>query len=1313
MSPPSTESPRWLRVTACLTLAIGLLVAVGWVMDWPWARQWSPRTLDATMNAAIGLMVCALGLLARSAGLIRTSRVAGLIVMLLSIAVLTELITGRLTWINHLLWTQKEVYMWASGRMAPHSAITFLVAGLGLALGGTRWISRDGERFVAGFPLGTGFLALVHYVCIVSFYPGEIQVRNMGLPVALGFLLLGAGQINWRRKLRGEGSPRFFAGISAAFITCIAVYMVVGNSLLMDINHEVVRTQESRAAINSLISRVARMESTARAYVLTGESGFGNRVDVHAAEMRKQLAALPPMLQSQPDRLEELHRLSQEKIAITERLVAVREGQGLAAATAYLAAIPQEASSRLVRLADELLANEEAQHRRSVAMQEVLETNIRIVLGTGGLLVAIMMGATSWVSIQAARARQRAEDGLREVSALQRAVLDGTVLSVIATETDGTIREFNRGAELMLGYTRGEMVGRCTPEIIHVPGEVVVHAAELSARLGRRIEPGFEAFVARARLGEVDEREWTYVRKDGTTFPVQLSVTALQDEAGRITGFLGVAQDLTEKKRAEIALQASEKKLGQVLGHADCLVWEAQVTLKPGDWNWQMTVYPSGLYSRLTQQHGVEEGAGLWYRFQVPEQEEMNRKSRAAMERGDPGYVQEFRLLREGRTTWLREAVAIVRQEENAFWLVGVATDVTERKQLETALAKSEGQFRSAFDYAGIGMALVSPEGRWLQVNQVLRTLLGYSEAELLSRTFQEVTHPEDVEKDLANMQDLLADRRHHFQIEKRYLHRDSHVVHTRLTVTLVRNPDNFPLLFIAQIEDITARHLAEQALIASQRQLSDVFRSMAEGLVVHDASGRIIECNTAAEGILGLTRDQLLGLSEFNPRWQILREDGTPCPPEQVPSSITRLTGRSQRGDILGVRKPDGSLSWVSVNTEPILDEHGYLQSVVASFADITARRQAEIKLREALTEAQRFREAQDSIPSFVYMKDIRSRYIYANRPTLELFKCKAEELVGSDDDRFFSADTAQALREIDQRVFAGETSNREIATTDSEGRPRYYWEIKTPIYADPERREVCGLLGISTDITERKLTQQALAEGEERMRLFAEHAPASVAMFDREMRYLVHSAKWLKDYGLEGRTIIGRSHYEVFPEIGEHWKEIHRRCLAGATEINEADPFERADGHRQWLSWRVQPWHTADGSIGGVVMFTEDITHRKELEVKLAQARDEALAASRLKSEFLANVSHEIRTPMNGVLGMAELLMDTHLTEDQRQMGRVIQSSAHNLLTIIDDLLDFAKIESGKFRLTTREFNLAEQLEQAIPAASSRCWSTCWATP
>ncbi len=116
--------------------------------------------------------------------------------------------------------------------------------------------------------------------------------------------------------------------------------------------------------------------------------------------------------------------------------------------------------------------------------------------------------------------------------------------------------------------------------------------------------------------------------------------------------------------------------------------------------------------------------------------------------------------------------------------------------------------------------------------------------------------------------------------------------------------------------------------------------------------------------------------------------------------------------------------------------------------------------------------------------------------------------------------------------------------------------------------------------------------------LEVFIKHVPTAVAMFDRDMRYIAHTDRWLHDYNLPDEPLIGRSHYEVFTDIPDHWKAKHQRVLKGATESCPEEVFRRADGSTNIIRWEVRPWHLQDDSIGGVMMLTEEISERKRLE-------------------------------------------------------------------------------------------------------------------
>ncbi len=169
--------------------------------------------------------------------------------------------------------------------------------------------------------------------------------------------------------------------------------------------------------------------------------------------------------------------------------------------------------------------------------------------------------------------RKQAEAALQETMTLQRAILDSANYLIVSTELDGTVTTFNAAAQKELGYSLPEIVGKTTLDIFHTQEEVEQRAQELSHELGVAIEPGFEVFVTNARNGETEEKEWSYVRQDGSSFPVMLSVTALRDLNDNITGFLSIASDITQRKQAVAALQRSEERFKTFMNNSPVMAF--------------------------------------------------------------------------------------------------------------------------------------------------------------------------------------------------------------------------------------------------------------------------------------------------------------------------------------------------------------------------------------------------------------------------------------------------------------------------------------------------------------------------------------------------------------------------------------------------------------------------------------------------------------------------------------------------------------------------------------------------------------------
>lgn len=255
------------------------------------------------------------------------------------------------------------------------------------------------------------------------------------------------------------------------------------------------------------------------------------------------------------------------------------------------------------------------------------------------------------------------------------------------------------------------------------------------------------------------------------------------------------------------------------------------------------------------------------------------------------------------------------------------------------------------------------------------------------------------------------------------------------------------------------------------------------------------------------------------------------------------------------------------------------------------------------------------ESTVDAIFAKDSSGRYLLISSAGARFVGRPPDDVVGRDDHALFPAQQAEQLMAADRRIRStGETEVREEVLNTPEGR-RVFHALKGPL-RDADGR-IFGTYGISRDITEPKLAEIRLIESQERLRTLVDHAPAALAMFDRELRYLEVSQRWRDDYGLSSAQVIGRLHYDVFPEMPEWAKKAHQRGLAGETLASEENSLVRADGTVQWQRWEVHPWRQTDGEVGGILVFTEDITRRKLADLEMKQRNQELERFNRAATE------------------------------------------------------------------------------------------------
>ncbi|WP_025765217.1 PAS domain S-box protein [Dyadobacter tibetensis] len=619
--------------------------------------------------------------------------------------------------------------------------------------------------------------------------------------------------------------------------------------------------------------------------------------------------------------------------------------------------------------------------------------------------------------------------------------------------------------------------------------------------------------------------------------------------------------------------------------------------------------------------------------------------------------------------------------------MFAIGRDITEQRLQEEKLKESEEKFRTFFQNSQGFMCTHDLYGRILSVNKAGAELLGYTVEEVMKMSLYDLIPARHQSAIHTYMDEIWRQGKANGLMSTRHKNGGTRIWNYHNI--MLTDPDGVQYV-IGNSIDVTESQILSKKLQIAQQQLLQTGKMARVGGWEVDVIKNVVTWSEMTKEIHETSPD-------FEPDIESglsFYKNGESL--EKIQNLVNRAIQYGENFDTeLEMVTAKGREIWVrSIGYAEF--EDGVCKRLYGTFQDIDTKKRTDLEIINSRKFLNDLLDAASGVS--IIATDLNGVITVFNRGAERLLGYQASEMIGQ-----HTPVQIHLPEEITEHAsLLNEESDEEIEgfrtfvyRAEKNGSEEREWSYRTksgqiiPVMLmvtsiRDYQQKIIGYLGIASDLSARKKAEEALNQERSRLSAFVQNAPAAVAMVDTNLRYLAVSQRWLEEYKIQNQYIIGKSHYEIFPNLSDEWKAYHQRALKGEVIKNEEDRW-RPEGwnHDQYLKWEIHPWYLSDQSVGGIMMFTQDITESALQKEELRQAKKLSEEASIAKSEFLANMSHEIRTPLNGVIGFTDLVLKTQMTEVQNQYLTIINQSANSLLGIINDILDFSKIEAGKLEL------------------------------